>query len=162
MNGPVSYVGFHFRIYKHRKEMKFHSNDSNCNFMHIQRARFLPKWTQPYLLDGCFVNVKFKYKTCGKVPYLYSEVPVWFPAGMLPFLAERSFTENDRLVTHIRPTPPPSKLFPVYYLLWPLAPKFASSNPVEAVGFFGRKNPQHAFLRRGSKRICPMSQLCGM
>ena len=24
------------------------------------------------------------------------------------------------------------------------------------------KNPQNAFLRRGSKRICPMSQLCGM
>jgi hypothetical protein len=24
------------------------------------------------------------------------------------------------------------------------------------------KNPQHAFLRRGSERICPMSQLCGM
>jgi hypothetical protein len=23
-------------------------------------------------------------------------------------------------------------------------------------------NPQHAFLRWGSKRICPMSQLCGM
>ena len=28
--------------------------------------------------------------------------------------------------------------------------------------FYGRKNPQHAFLRRGSNRICPMSQLCGM
>ena len=28
--------------------------------------------------------------------------------------------------------------------------------------FYCRKNPQHAFLRRGSKRICPMSQLCGM
>jgi hypothetical protein len=28
--------------------------------------------------------------------------------------------------------------------------------------FFGRKNPQHAFLRRGSKAVCPMSQLCGM
>jgi hypothetical protein len=27
---------------------------------------------------------------------------------------------------------------------------------------FKRKNRQHAFLRRGSKRICPMSQLCGM
>ena len=27
---------------------------------------------------------------------------------------------------------------------------------------FRGKNPQHAFLRRGSKRICPMSQLCGM
>jgi hypothetical protein len=25
-----------------------------------------------------------------------------------------------------------------------------------------RKNPQHAFLRRGSERICPMSQLCCM
>ena len=24
------------------------------------------------------------------------------------------------------------------------------------------ENPQYAFLRRGSKRICPMSQLCGM
>jgi hypothetical protein len=26
-------------------------------------------------------------------------------------------------------------------------------------GFFGRKNPQHAFLRRGSKADCPMSCL---
>ena len=40
--------------------------------------------------------------------------------------------------------------------------QFTGSNPAEAVGFFGRKNPQHAFLRRGSKRICPMSQVCGM
>jgi hypothetical protein len=38
----------------------------------------------------------------------------------------------------------------------PLVPKFAGSNPAEAVGFFGRKNPQHAFLRRGSKAVCPM------
>ena len=36
-------------------------------------------------------------------------------------------------------------------------------NPAEAVGFFWcPNNPQHAFLRRGSERICPMSQLCGM
>jgi hypothetical protein len=28
--------------------------------------------------------------------------------------------------------------------------------------FFRRKNPQHAFLRRGSKAVCPMSQICGM
>ena len=27
---------------------------------------------------------------------------------------------------------------------WPLVPKFAGSNPAEAVGFLGRKNPQHA------------------
>jgi hypothetical protein len=32
----------------------------------------------------------------------------------------------------------------------------------EPVGFFGPKNPQHAFLRRGSKAVCPMSQICGM
>jgi hypothetical protein len=39
----------------------------------------------------------------------------------------------------------------------------SGSNPAEAVGFLTSvKNPQHAFLRRGSKRICPMSQLCGM
>jgi hypothetical protein len=24
------------------------------------------------------------------------------------------------------------------------------------------KNPQHAFLRRGSKAVCPMSQIYGM
>jgi hypothetical protein len=40
---------------------------------------------------------------------------------------------------------------------WPLVPEFAGSNPAEDVGFFGRKNPQHAFLRRGSKAVCPMS-----
>jgi len=37
---------------------------------------------------------------------------------------------------------------------WPLVPKFAA----EAVGFLrGEKNPQHAFLRRGSKAVGPMS-----
>jgi len=40
---------------------------------------------------------------------------------------------------------------------WPLVPKFAGSNPAEAVGFLGRKNPQHAFLRRGSRAVGPMS-----
>ena len=45
---------------------------------------------------------------------------------------------------------------------WLLVPKITGSNPAEAVGFFGRKNPQHAFLRRGSKAVCPMSQHCGM
>ena len=38
-----------------------------------------------------------------------------------------------------------------------LVPKFAGSNPAKAVGFLGRKNPQHAFLRRGSKAVGPMS-----
>jgi hypothetical protein len=32
----------------------------------------------------------------------------------------------------------------------------------EAIGFFGRKNPQHAFLLGGRKAVCPMSQSCGM
>ena len=40
---------------------------------------------------------------------------------------------------------------------WPLVPKFAGSNPAEAVGFLGRKTPQHAFLRRGSKAVGPTS-----
>ena len=40
---------------------------------------------------------------------------------------------------------------------WPLVPKFADSHPAEAVGFLGRKNPQYAFLRRGSKAVGPMS-----
>jgi hypothetical protein len=40
---------------------------------------------------------------------------------------------------------------------WSLVPKFVGSNPAEAVELFGRKNPHHVFLRRGSKTICPMS-----
>jgi hypothetical protein len=42
-----------------------------------------------------------------------------------------------------------------------VVPKIAGSNPAEAVEFFRRKNPQHAFLRRESKAVCPLSQLCG-
>jgi len=40
---------------------------------------------------------------------------------------------------------------------WPLVSKFAGSHRAEAVGFLGRKNPQHAFLRRGSIAVGPMS-----
>ena len=39
---------------------------------------------------------------------------------------------------------------------WPLVPKFAGSNPAEAIGFLGRKNPQHAYVWRGSKAVSPM------
>ena len=28
--------------------------------------------------------------------------------------------------------------------------------------FQGGKNPQHAFLRNGSKAVCPMSHICGL
>jgi hypothetical protein len=62
---------------------------------------------------------------------------------------------------------------------WPLVTKIAGSNLAKAVGFFGRKNtagsnlteavtffeqknPQRTLLRRGSKAVCPKSQLCGM
>jgi hypothetical protein len=38
----------------------------------------------------------------------------------------------------------------------------AGSNPAEAAEFFGGKHPQHAFLRKGSKTVRPMSQICGM
>ena len=39
----------------------------------------------------------------------------------------------------------------------------AASMLAEAVEFFGcLNNPQHALLRRGSERICPMSQHRGM
>jgi hypothetical protein len=46
---------------------------------------------------------------------------------------------------------------------WPLILKFAVSNPAEAVGFLKvDKNPQHTLLRKRSKIIGPMSQICGM
>jgi hypothetical protein len=45
---------------------------------------------------------------------------------------------------------------------WHLVPKFTGSHLAEAVGFLWRKNPQHAFLQRGSKGVGPMSSLYGM
>ena len=40
---------------------------------------------------------------------------------------------------------------------WPLVPKCAGSHPAEAIGSLGRKNPQDASLRRGSKAVGLMS-----
>jgi hypothetical protein len=45
---------------------------------------------------------------------------------------------------------------------WPLETKFAGSNPAETFGFLGRKNPQHAFLGKGSKAVGPMSYVYGI
>jgi hypothetical protein len=45
---------------------------------------------------------------------------------------------------------------------WPLVPKFAGSHPAESVGFLGRKNLQHALIRRRSKAAGLMSQLYGV
>jgi len=38
---------------------------------------------------------------------------------------------------------------------WPLVPKFAGSHPAKAVGFLGRKNSLHSFLRREVKPSVP-------
>jgi hypothetical protein len=40
--------------------------------------------------------------------------------------------------------------------------KVRGFKPGRSRPIFGRKNPQHAFLRRGSKAVGPVSQLCGM
>jgi hypothetical protein len=61
-----------------------------------------------------------------------------------------------------------SKYFWVFFgglevVCWPLEPKFAPSNPAETVGFFrAKKNPKHAFLRKGIKAVGPMPQIYGM
>jgi hypothetical protein len=59
-------------------------------------------------------------------------------------------------------SPPPAASTVWWLACWPLVPKIAGSNPAEAVGFFGQKYPQNALFRRGSKAVCPMSQICGM
>ena len=71
---------------------------------------------------------------------------------------------SENLKSHFPCLIPPFSAASVVQWLacWPLVPKIAGSNTAEAVGFLGRKNPQHAFLRRGSKAVCPMSQICGM
>ena len=53
-----------------------------------------------------------------------------------------NFIRSDKLITRLR---------------WSRGSVLAGSKPAEAVGFLGRKIPQHAFLRRGSKAAGPMS-----
>ena len=107
----------------------------------------------------------------------------WYPKiniGTLPLLqscrdvASTTHSIKRRVSDWVEPTPLlPSCVFMVCYrdnftyiysgfgglgvACWPLVPKFAGSNPAEVVGFLGRKNPQHAFLRRRSKAVGPMS-----
>jgi hypothetical protein len=48
---------------------------------------------------------------------------------------------------------------------WPLVPKFAGSNPAEAVGFFRakqKKNPLAHLPSEGEVKACPMLQICDM
>ena len=43
---------------------------------------------------------------------------------------------------------------------WPLVPKFKPGRSRRIIQ--GEKNPQHAFLRKGSKPVCPVPHICGM
>ena len=45
---------------------------------------------------------------------------------------------------------------------WPFVPKLRVQTQPKPSDFSGRKNPQHAFLRKGNKAVCPMSHICGM
>ena len=45
---------------------------------------------------------------------------------------------------------------------WCLVPKFAGSNPDEAVGFFRAKKSSARLPSEGNKAVCPMSHICGM
>ena len=77
--------------------------------------------------------------------------------------------KNIHKIFPFGPKPVKSQLYQVdFYLIlshpsglgvasWPLVPKFAGSAQAKADGFLGRKNPQHAFLQRGSKAVGPMS-----
>jgi hypothetical protein len=59
-----------------------------------------------------------------------------------------------------RRQPPEKQQYDLHHLMvvqwltcWPLVPKIAGSLLAEGVGFFGQKNPQHAFLQKGSKSV---------
>ena len=68
-----------------------------------------------------------------------------------------SFVELNNTLQSVEEVKCQSGLGGLEVACWPLVPQFAGSNTAEAVGFLGRKNPQHAFLRRGSKAVGPMS-----
>jgi hypothetical protein len=67
-----------------------------------------------------------------------------------------SFVELNNKLQSVEEVKCQSRFGGLEVLCWPLVPKFAGSNPAETVGFLGRKNPQHAFLRRGSKAVGTM------
>ena len=115
-------------------------------------------WCRDYTLLDCVQHLLFQKVqtnvTSRKLTCLRSHVK------------SRGYCQKARPATEDGQNPPAYLYLLSYHLIgfgglgvacWPLVPKFAVSNPAEAVGFLGRKNPQHAFLRRGSKAVGPMS-----
>jgi hypothetical protein len=95
-----------------------------------------------------FCNIRISFFTFCTSQRTLSQKTI-FCAFEVPHKEPRAFTLLRRIVV--------SGFGGLEVSCWPLVPKFAGSNLAEAVGFFGRKNPQHAFLRRGSKAVCPVS-----
>jgi hypothetical protein len=59
--------------------------------------------------------------------------------------------------------PPPHKLHLTYCVsMLASGTRVRGFKPGRSRRIFRAKNTQHAFLRRGSKAVCTMSQLCGM
>ena len=105
------------------------------------------------------------YRASVPLQYSYTSIPLWavWPVQILSACTR---------VHYLFHSPELCSYFPVFFSFeqlnrggfgglevacWPLVPKFAGSNPAEAVGLLGQKNPQNAFLRRGSKAVGPMS-----
>jgi len=84
---------------------------------------------------------------------LFKTIPLWL-CSMYWTVSTSELPKYVQQICHTCIT-----VYPEYNTLtWRvLVPKFAGSNLAEAVGFLGRKNPQHAFLWRGSKAVGPVS-----
>jgi len=143
-------------------------------------AEFTNKWsctfTFPIRLTGVLIY-KQNMKLCNRIEVLWTNhcwsgefhkrYIFWVWVCSLTYPARNAHAPNCNLWS-VRLY----NIFPHYLIntgfgglevaCWPLVPKFEGSNPAKAVGFLRAKNPQHAFLRRGSKAVRPMSQICGM
>ena len=129
-------------------------------------------YTPPHLILDLITRTTFgeEYRSLSSCVCSFLHSPVTFSKKspqhpILKYLQPRSSLSVSDQVSH--PYKTTGKIIVLYILnigfcglgvaCWTLVPKFAGSNQAEAVGFLGRKNPQHTFLRRGSKAVGPMS-----
>ena len=135
------------------QEIYFEHQQGQETFL-LSTASRQVRWPTRWVLGVLFPGVTQQWNKANHPPHLVPRLRIHTITHPLPH--KLSWYANRQLYFTIHMTDT-SGFGGLGVACWPLVPKFAGPNPAEAVRFLGRKNPQHAFPRRGSKADGPMS-----
>jgi len=151
------------------------TNNMRCSKSHKKQIIFQPSSLLLFVKFEFTCMSNWRYQSCKFPIHAFLQPITFFPNQMHTICQIHIFIANYFQNLYLLVTPTSER--PSRYLLkncvlstmslkkmynTPLFPSSWVQTRPKPLDFYWRKNPQYAFLRRGSKRICPMSQLCGM